>query len=467
MTRTRVARVGAALSRRVDRSWRADELVRPHRFLNPLFFLVLAVMIFHEAEHVAQVAQKDALDATCPHDCRGLLGFVFDVEWVHAAYNHSILFMLAGLFVGYRMWRPAWRRARPGSWALLAVGIFVIQGYHVVEHTVKLEQWFANGRRSPTPGLLGKPLAMADGRNFSLIELHFLINTIVLACVLGGYLGFRFHRHIWSGRPRLALALAGGTLASFVLVVAVGSAFRPPTVRLAAGVHEGPLVLDRAQTLVGEPGAVVRGGIRVLADRVTVRGVKVVGGDYGIDVDGADEVVLQDVAISGAALDGIHVRRSSVIIRDCSIESRGRYAQGIDISFAFDLVGSLVQRCAVTGGMEGIVSHFARVRVRDNRVSGTSLRGITVTEMSMGAVELNDVERSLGVGIFCGDYSRCEVEGNVISDTRPDMASGDAARRGYAVLSHFGASARLEDNTVIRSPGGVAALVDAELLPPR
>ena len=47
-------------------------------------------------------------------------------------------------------------------------------------------------------------------------------------------------------------------------------------VHLAAGVHKGPLVLDHSQKLVGEPGAVVRGGIVVTADDVTVRDVTVI-----------------------------------------------------------------------------------------------------------------------------------------------------------------------------------------------
>ena len=39
--------------------------------------------------------------------------------------------------------------------------------------------------------------------------------------------------------------------------------------------------------LVGEPGAVVRGGIVVRANEVTIRHVTVVGGENGIDVEHA------------------------------------------------------------------------------------------------------------------------------------------------------------------------------------
>ena len=241
---------------------------------------------------------------------------------------------------------------------------------------------------------------------------------------------------------------AAAAAAAAVLASAGGVAWatQPPTVTLPAGMHEGPLVLDREQTLEGEPGAVVRGGIVVTADGVTVRDVSVVGGENGIEVDGAQRVVLERVRVSGAPLDGINVRRSSVTIRDCLVQSAGEYGQGIDISFGFDLEPSLVEGCTVHGGQEGIVTHFAHARVADNRVSGTSLRGITLTEMSMAEVEDNEVEGALGVGIFCGDYSICEIEANSVFGTRPDLASGNRTRLGYGIVAHFGADASLADN---------------------
>ena len=60
----------------------------------------------------------------------------------------------------------------------------------------------------------------------------------------------------------------------------------PPTVHLSAGVHQGPLVIDRRETLVGDRGAIVRGGIVIRADGVTVKNVTVIGGENGIVVDG-------------------------------------------------------------------------------------------------------------------------------------------------------------------------------------
>jgi hypothetical protein len=259
-------------------------------------------------------------------------------------------------------------------------------------------------------------------------------------------------------------ALAGAAPLALAAVLGVAWVSQPPLVRLAAGVHEGPLVLDSPQRLVGEPGAVVRGGIVIRSDDVTVRDVTVFGGQYGIEIHDARDVLIDDVRIAGAEVDGIHARRSSVTIRDCRIGSfSGEWSMGIDISFAFDLPASLVEGCRVEGANEGLVSHFAHVRFRDNHVSGTRLRAINVTEMSMGTVEDNRVEGARGIGIYCGDYSHCRIEDNVVTGTTIDRTSDDAWRRGYAIQAHFGAEATLSGNTIRSSPGGIGAFAEATI----
>lgn len=263
-----------------------------------------------------------------------------------------------------------------------------------------------------------------------------------------------------------AASLAGAVLAVFAFAGGLAWAQRPPTVRLAAGVHPGPLVLDRPQTLVGEPGAIVRGGILVRSDGVTVRDVTVVGGETGIDVDLSDGVVLDRVRVAGATLDGIHARRSHVTVRDCTVTSPGSaWTQGIDLSFAADRRPSVVSGCTVVGGREGIVTHSITAMLKDNRVRGTTLRGIDMTEMSMGRIERNEVVDTLGVGIFCGDRSLCAVADNVVSGTRADTASGDRTRAGFGILVSFNSRAELDGNRVDRSPGGIAAIMGSQLLP--
>ena len=265
------------------------------------------------------------------------------------------------------------------------------------------------------------------------------------------------------------LGRAGPAVAATALVVvgaALGIAWttQPPLVRLSAGIHQGPLVLDSPQRLVGEPGAVVEGGIVITADDVTVRDVTVLGGENGIEVENAERVVLERVSVLGAVLDGINARRSQVTIRECAVGSLvSPYAQGIDVSFSADLGMSVVENCLLTGGQEGIFVDSVHAVVRGNRVRGTTLRGITVTEMAMATVEDNDVRAGRGIGILCSDYSMCDIRENYVADIRPDHGSSDKMRDGYGIVSHYWAHVELEDNRVARSPHAVGVFADARI----
>lgn len=264
------------------------------------------------------------------------------------------------------------------------------------------------------------------------------------------------------GRPGATSAAVVAAL--FLAAGGVAFATRPPTVTLAAGVHRGPLVIDREEILTGEPGAVVRGGIVVRADGVTVRDLTVVGGENGIAVLGAKRVKLERVRVLGARLDGIHARFAGVMIRDCTVSVTGPWSQGIDVSYAAGRGMSSIEGCDVSGGREGIVTHGEpMIEVKGNHVRGTSLRGISMTEMSMGTVSGNDVSGALGIGIFCGDHSMCEIERNVVAGTRADRGSGDLTRTGVGIEAHYYAEATLDRNTLVGNPVATAAFVGGQL----
>ncbi len=86
-------------------------------------------------------------------------------------------------------------------------------------------------------------------------------------------------------------------------------------------------------------------------------------------------------------------------------------------------------------------------------MSGTALRAIAVTEMSMGSVDRNVVEDATGVGIFCGDWSQCSISENSVSGTRADT-SGNPTRAGHGIVSHYYAVAELDDNQLDRGAEG-------------
>ena len=195
-----------------------------------------------------------------------------------------------------------------------------------------------------------------------------------------------------------------------------------------------------------------------------MKNVAVVGGVNGITVENVHGTVLDGVSVSGAQLDGIHVRLAGVVIKNCTVDMHGNpLGQGIDISYNMDMGMSMVEGCTVVGGMEGIATHSSMTEIVHDRVSGTQLRGISVDEMSMGTVMDSEVSGALGIGIYCNDRSLCMIEHNTVVGTRPDPASGNPTRRGFGVLASFQSQADLHDNQLPSNPVPMGAVIDSEI----
>lgn len=263
---------------------------------------------------------------------------------------------------------------------------------------------------------------------------------------------------------RTGALLAAAVVAPLAAAGGLWYVHLPPTVHLSAGVHQGPLVVDRRERLVGEPGAVVKGGIVVRHDDVTISHVRVVGGTNGITVNGYDNVVLDHVTVSHAAEDAIHVRAAAVMINHCAIDMRGvTYGQGIDISYGMVQGMSMVERCTVVGGQDGIVTHGSMAMFSHNDVTRTTQYGIAMTEMSMGSLEHNTVRDAKGVGMYCGDRSMCEIKRNVVTGTRSDSAGGDKTRAGYGLELLYGAEADLSDNDLSHNPLSLGLFLNSSI----
>lgn len=283
-----------------------------------------------------------------------------------------------------------------------------------------------------------------------------------------------------AGFPLLRLGYAedGGELGGLGTVAAVGVGLalvgsaatvyvrRPPVVHLAAGVHQGPIVITRRENLVGDPGAVVKGGIIVRHDDVHISHLTIVGGENGISVDGYYGTRIDDVSISGAKMDGIHVRLADVMITNCTIDMLGNpTGQGIDISFNMDLGMSMVEGCTLTGGQIGITTHSSMTDIMDNRVSRTTGQAISVDEMSMGMAADNQIQDAVGVGLYCNDRSVCTFERNTVVGTRDDSAGGDLSRRGYGLLASFQSEADIHDNQLAANPVAMGTITDSVIRP--
>jgi prepilin signal peptidase PulO-like enzyme (type II secretory pathway) len=350
------------------------------------------------------------------------------------------LMAAVGLFLDLEVWhrllpyQPAWATVPLGA-IELGVLMAIVYGFGLHAPLVPALALFGAG------WLASVVLAQAG---FPLLRLAYAED--------GGELGKL------GGVAAVALLLAfGGSAATYVVRL-------PPVVHLSAGVHQGPLVIDRREVLQGEPGAVVRGGIVVAHDDVQIKDLTVVGGENGISVDGVRGTVIDGVTVQGAKLDGIHVRLAGVVIRDCTIDMLGNgHGQGIDISFNMDLGMSMVEGCTIVGGQQGITTHSSATDIMGNSVSRTTQQAISVDEMSMGMASHNAVRDAVGVGLYCGDRSMCMFDHNTVIGTRADTASGLRNRRGLGVLADFQSEADLWRNRLVANAVGTEATSNAIL----
>ncbi len=203
-------------------------------------------------------------------------------------------------------------------------------------------------------------------------------------------------------------------------------------------------MIRHAQTIVG---GVVRGGILIRANHVTLRDVTVVGGEYGIDVEHAQHVMLDHVRLMRFTLDGVRALDAGVMVDHCSVTApAGPLTTGVLISYSMGRPMSMVSRCTIVGVREGISTHSSMVDVMDNHVIGTTVRAISLSEMSMDMASGNQVESAKGIGIVCMDHSMCEIKHNTIVGAEVD-GNGDPSRHGVAIESYFYAEATVEVTT--------------------
>lgn len=155
------------------------------------------------------------------------------------------------------------------------------------------------------------------------------------------------------------------------------------TLRLAPGVHPGPLVISRPTVVLGAPGAVLRGDnhgtvLTILAPGSVVRDLEVEGSgrdpdhyDAGVKV-AADSTILDHVTIR-ESLFGVYVEKSrGVHLTFITIVGRpgGREGDRGDGISLYDSRSIVAEHSEISWMRDGIYfSYSDSVVVRDNRVS--------------------------------------------------------------------------------------------------
>jgi len=448
-------------------------------------FLVLAFLVqtAHHTEHVTQLIQIYALGFK-PPEAHGLLGSVFDFEWVHFLYNLSLEAILVMLWLGYR-------RALKNQMGLsLLAGLALFQGYHSIEHIVKLYQYllvpfYQLGIR-PTPGFL--PLATG----WPIFIVHFWLNMIVWTWMALA---------VWTLRPpdlvpgavaalnRIPLPTALAKLTTVIAIfaglavggaalyrqiftlhvpadyptlqAAIDAAPRTAVILVAPGDYAGPISIQNSVTVRAEqPGTARLIGTDVDAvisiygtHDVVIDGFVIEGGYYGVLIEESEAVTLADNRIVGAWLAGIRVSRAQARIVGNEVRgTRSPYGMGIELANTHSRAESVIEHNTVSGHpREGIVLHNAAAEIVGNWVADNNLRGIAITEMSMATVQDNTLINNADAGLYIVDMSMVEAENNRISATRPGPFGW-----AHAIRVEYYAEAQLKGN---RLDDGVAGIV--------
>ncbi len=452
-----------------------------------LLKLTLLVQTAHYLEHIAQVIQVYSL-SFYPKDAHGLLGFVFDSEWVHFIYNIVLELALIAVYRYYRHHREFWLGPSRLARSSLQV-VVVLQGYHALEHFAKLYQHyfvpFYSFLQQPTHGLL--PLVTG----WPIIPFHFWLNSFVwgvIALALWGlYRSGRLPAQVGlSGKApwplpvsrriatlAFAALVAGPILARQVytarvpedfpsIQAAIDSVPSGSRIRVTAGDYAESLVITRPVTLLGPQQGVARlvgnpelPTIHIYDTHdVKVRGLRIVGGEYGVLVDRSQEVVIRENFIESIKRFGIRVRNASAsIVENTVVGGLPPYGKGIHITNTMEWPGSLVQGNLVEdNAQEGILTNMTHVIIRDNIVRNNGLRGIAITEMSMAAVENNIVMENVDAGLYVVDMSMAKVEGNYIRGTRPGELG-----RAHAIRVEYYSDVWLDENCLRNNPDGIVA----------
>jgi nitrous oxidase accessory protein len=116
----------------------------------------------------------------------------------------------------------------------------------------------------------------------------------------------------------LCLALNAGAA---TLQENVNAARRNETIRIKTGIHAGPIVVSKSITLIGEPGAEIRGNgtgkvVTIAADNVTIRGLRITGSGLQLSDDDAavfvtgNRATIENCTIADS-LHGVYLKKVS------------------------------------------------------------------------------------------------------------------------------------------------------------
>ena len=155
-----------------------------------IYLGALLVQFFHWIEHIVQVYQHWWIGLSIK-ESQGIL-FFLDLEWNHLIFN-ALYFIL--LIIVWQKTRHLASFGKDNVAKYALGGGLLLQGYHVIEHMIRIVQYFQTGC-TPCKGLLGWYI---DG-----VYLHFIFNTFVLVLPLIAFCFFVFRSNRGAQEKQIA-----------------------------------------------------------------------------------------------------------------------------------------------------------------------------------------------------------------------------------------------------------------------
>jgi nitrous oxidase accessory protein len=237
---------------------------------------------------------------------------------------------------------------------------------------------------------------------------------------------------------------------------AVQAAEPGDTLLLARGTHPGPLLVDRAVVLRGEPGAVVHGGaqrsvVTVSAPGATLEdleirssGRRVLTVDAGVHVVNSAGVTLRRVRLEDV-LYGVYAERSDrLLLERCVLRGRVKpmdetgEGNGVHLWTSAD---ATIRDCDASGFLDAIYLSFAHgVRVERGRFHDNGRYGLHTMYCRTPVLRDNQFDRNVA-GIAIMFSNQLEVTGNRIVRNR--------GPRTYGLLLRDCSDGRFTDNQLV------------------
>ena len=246
------------------------------------------------------------------------------------------------------------------------------------------------------------------------------------------------------------------------IAAAIADAPDHAIIEIATGAYRESLVIQRPLTLRAEAGAQVtliapndESPVVAIADTdaVSIEGLTIVGGEYGIFVTRSQGITIQNNTVVDSRLAGIKVRLGAAdIVKNSVINAQAPYGFGIHVTNTMAWPQSNVIDNIVYGNANGGIytNMTSMISIVNNTVRQNGEYGIAVTEMSHADVLGNTVTDTTGIGINVLDMSMALVCDNVVSDTRSDIDS-QGIRNGTGIAVDYHSEAFLSGNAIAGS----------------